>query len=166
MADRTLVLNHTQISQKITRIAHQVLEKNTAVNELIIVGITPRGSELAKRIKAILDEIATGKVYYFDLTINKDEPLKHSIVCDLNPELASGKTVLLVDDVLNTGKALMYAAKYLLNFNLAGLQTATLIDRMHRNFPIRADYNGLSLATTIQEHIHVEFGEVDQAWLS
>ena len=166
MAERTLVLNHTQIRQKITRIAHEILEKNTEVDELIIVGITPRGSQLANRILTELEPLCTGTLGYFDLTIHKDQPLSNPITCELNPELASGKTVLLVDDVLNTGKALMYAAKYLLNFNLAGLQTVTLIDRMHRNFPIRADYNGLSLATTIQEHIHVEFGEEDQAWLS
>jgi len=166
MPDRTLVLNHTQIQQKITRIAHEIVEKNTEIDEVIVVGITPRGSELAKRICAILGEIATGTVHYFDLTIDKDQPLTTPIQCDLTKALAQGKTVILVDDVLNTGKALIYAASYILNLEVAGMQTVTLIDRMHRNYPIRADYNGLSLATTLQEHIHVEFGKEDQAWLS
>ena len=166
MPDRTLVLNHTQIQQKITRIAHEIVEKNTEIDEVIVVGITPRGSELAKRICSILREIATGTIHYFDLTIDKDQPLTTPIKCDLTQALAQGKTVILVDDVLNTGKALIYAASYILNLEVAGMQTVTLIDRMHRNYPIRADYNGLSLATTLQEHIHVEFGSEDQAWLS
>ena len=166
MPDRTLVLNHTQIQQKITRIAHEIVEKNTEIDEVIIVGITPRGSELAKRICNLLRQIATGTIHYFDLTIDKDNPLHVPIQCALTKEDAFGKTVILVDDVLNTGKALIYAASHILNLEVAGMQTVTLIDRMHRNYPIRADYNGLSLATTIQEHIHVEFGEEDQAWLS
>ena len=83
----------------------------------------------------------------------------------MKPEQAEGKTIILVDDVLNTGRALVFATRYLLGFDVKGMQTVTLIDRRHRNFPIRADYVGLTLATTMQEHILVEFGNEDNAWL-
>lgn len=162
---KTLVLNHTQISQKITRIAHQIIENNFEEKELIVVGITPRGSELAKRICSILESIFDGTINYYDITLQKDNPLRNEIVCELKPEQAEGKTIILVDDVLNTGRALVFATRYLLGFDVKGMQTVTLIDRRHRNFPIRADYVGLTLATTMQEHILVEFGNEDNAWL-
>ena len=162
---KTLVLNHTQISQKITRIAHQIIENNFDEKELIIVGITPRGSELAKRICSILKTIFDGTIHYFDLNLHKDNPLRNEVLCDLKPELAEGRTIILVDDVLNTGRALVFATRYLLGLDVKGMQTVTLIDRRHRNFPIRADYVGLTLATTMQEHILVEFGDEDNAWL-
>jgi pyrimidine operon attenuation protein / uracil phosphoribosyltransferase len=165
MQNRTLVLNHTQIQQKIVRIAHQIYENNAREKELILVGIAPRGNILAERIAAILRDISPLVVKSYSLSIDKDKPLSKAIECALTAEEAKNNVLILVDDVLNTGKALIYACRYLLEFEEKSLQTVTLIDRRHRNYPVRADYVGLTLATTLQEHISIEFGKEDSAWL-
>ncbi|NEQ50639.1 MAG: phosphoribosyltransferase [Leptolyngbya sp. SIO3F4] len=162
---RTQILDHRQIDQKITRIAHQIYENNFEEAELILVGIEPRGAILAQRLTALLRDLAPMEIRYLPLSVNKEAPLSEPFECALTTEEAEGKTVVLVDDVLNTGKVLMHAAGHLLDLRIKRLQTVCLVDRKHRHFPIRADYEGLTLATTLQEHISVEFGETDSAWL-
>ncbi|MAX80960.1 MAG: phosphoribosyltransferase [Crocinitomicaceae bacterium] len=163
--EKTLVLNHKQIQQKITRIAHQIYENNFQESELYLIGIENRGSILSERLFHLLKDITPLKVYHHTISLNKDEPLKDDMVCSISLEELDGKNIVLIDDVLNTGKALIYAAKHFLRACPKSMQTVALIDRRHRNFPIRADYVGLTLATTLQEHISVEFGEEDVAYL-
>jgi len=162
---RTLILDHRQIQQKVTRIAHHIYENTFTESELVLVGIEPRGSILSERLVHILRDITDMDITSFTIQINKDEPLAHPFETELQTADAKGKVVLLVDDVLNTGAVLMHAASHLMGMEVKRLLTVTLVDRKHRNYPIRADYVGLTLATTLQEHIAVEFGEEDQAWL-
>ncbi len=162
---KTLILNHRQIEQKINRIAHQIYENNFEEQDLIILGVESRGTVLAEKLANILKEITEINIRLEKIKIDKDHPLDKNIECSITAEEAKGKTVILVDDVLNTGKALIFAARYVLGFDLKSLQTVTLIDRRHRNYPIRADYVGLTLATTLQEHISVEFGKENAAYL-
>lgn len=163
--NRTLVLDHNKIEKKIHRIACQIHENNFQEEELLILGIKSRGSELAKRLVKILKDITEINITFYEIELNKEKPLTDGIVCTLEKSNVEGKVAILVDDVLNTGKVLMFAAKYLLDFNLKSLQTVVLVDRRHRSFPIRADYVGLTLATTMKEHITVEFGERDSVYL-
>lgn len=163
--ERTLVLNNLQIRQKITRIAHEIYENNFQEEELYLVGIEKRGSVLSERLANILSEISPLTIHHHTLKLNKEQPLSEPIESTVSLEELNGKTVILVDDVLNTGKALIYAAKYLLRALPSSMHTAVLVDRKHRSFPVRSDYVGLTLATTLQEHISVEFGQEDGVYL-
>ena len=98
--------------------------------------------------------------------MDKKSPLKSGIVTEIEGTELKNKIVILVDDVLNSGKTLVYATKFLLDYNVKGLQTVCLVDRKHRKFPIRADYVGLTLSTTLQEHIAVELGKTDIVYLN
>ena len=157
----TLILNEHKISQKLERIAHQILENHFNTKELILVGVENRGSELAQRLAQMMEKIGGIKVSVHTLHIDKDKPSVATTNCNLEKEDLRDKSVLLVDDVLNSGRTLMYAAAYLLEAPLARLTTCVLVDRRHRLFPIRADFVGLTLSTTLQEHIsvHLEKGE-------
>ncbi|MEM9024621.1 MAG: phosphoribosyltransferase family protein [Bacteroidota bacterium] len=160
---RTLLLNSRQIRQRIQRIAHQIVEVNFEEEEVIVVGIMDRGHILAERIATVLQEIAPFKVKLYSLEYDKQAPLESAYACDLDAEAARQKAVVLVDDVLNTGRTLIYAANHLLQFSLKRLTTIVMVDRRHRSYPIRADFVGLTLATTMQEHIAVELGNGEDA---
>lgn len=154
---KTLILNDRQIRQKINRIAYEVYENNFEEKQLLMIGISGSGFVFAEKIAAALKAISPLKVKLIELQINKENPLQNDISLPVSIKEITGKTVILIDDVLNTGKVLMYAAKYLLDFPLKRLVTAVLVNRRHRAFPIRADYVGMTLSTTLQEHISVEF---------
>ena len=163
--DRTVILTDKQIGQKITRIAHQILENNFQEKSVIIMGIHGEGYVLAKRIVTILESIAEFDMELFDVNMDKKNPLTSGFNTDVDSKKLKNKVVILIDDVLNSGKTLVYATKFLLDFNVKSLQTVCLVDRKHRKFPIRADYVGLTLSTTLQEHITVEFGKRDIVYL-
>ena len=163
--EKVLVLNNLQIRQKITRIAHEIYENNFNEDELYFIGIEKRGSVLSKRLAALLTEISDITIHEHTLKLNKTAPLEDPIETSIALEELAGKPVILIDDVLNSGKALIYAAKYILRAMPKKLKTAVLVDRKHRSFPVRSDYVGLTLATTLQEHIAVEFGNKDAVYL-
>lgn len=162
MSNRTLILDHDQIDKKVKRIAHHIYENHYKQKEIAIVGIVDRGYELAQRISKVLGEISPLKIHTYSLTVDKDEPLAEVEFSGDFSEL-KGKVVILVDDVLNSGRTLIYAAKVLVEYDPKILATATLVDRIHRKFPIRADYVGLTLSTNLKEHIAVELGGKKEA---
>lgn len=166
LKDRTVILDHKQVGQKITRIAHQILENNFQEKTIIIMGIHEEGYVLAKRLFDILKTIHQNEIQVYGIHMDKKSPLKSGLNTEIEGLQLKNKTVILVDDVLNSGKTLVYAAKFLLDFNVKGLQTVCLVDRKHRRFPIRADYVGLTLSTTLQEHITVELGKKDIVYLN
>lgn len=154
--DKTLLLNQEQINQKINRLAWQVYEDNPGEKELVIAGISPNGYKLAQLLSAKLNEITessviTGKIEVAD----KDDPLGQPISINLPKENLENKTVIVVDDVLNSGKTLIYALGVFSQIRLRKLRTVILIDRNHRRYPVSPDFTGLSLATTLQEHVSV-----------
>lgn len=151
------ILEQLQIDQKINRIAYQIYEDNCDEKEVIIVGIADRGYVLAELIAKKLKEISDLEVRLAEMKINKENPADGNIEFSLTEKDFKNKVILLIDDVLNSGKTLIYCAKYFLTVPLKKLSTAVLVDRKHRRFPIRADYVGLSLATTMHDHISVEF---------
>lgn len=155
--DRINILNAIQMDQKITRMAHEIYENNFKESELVFIGITTEGAILADRIVDILRQISPIQISNTPLTINKKKPLQSDAAPILNQLSIKNKTVILVDDVLNSGKTLMYVTKFLLDYMPKSIQTACLVDRKHREFPIRANYVGLSLSTTLKEHITVQF---------
>ncbi len=159
MSSKTLILNNEQISQKINRIAYQIVEDNHTENEIVIVGIVNNGFLFATKLTKQIAKISKINITLVELTINKDNPLNNVSTMNTSPEVVNNKVVILVDDVLNTGKALIYGVKYLLDFPIKKMSTAVLVDRNHKKYPIGTHYVGLSLSTTLQNHIYVEFNE-------
>ena len=157
MVNKVKVLTHLQVQQKINRIAHELYETNFDEKEIYLVGITGQGLTLAKRLEALLKTISGKKIILLEITLDKDNPLGKGIQLSADLDSLKDKTVVLVDDVLNSGRTLIYSAQYLLQAPLKKLQTVCLVDRWHRKFPIRADFVGLTLSTTLQEHIEVVF---------
>jgi pyrimidine operon attenuation protein/uracil phosphoribosyltransferase len=163
----TTILNAVQTEQRIQRLAWQLYEDNYTEEEILLVGILQNGYPLAERIATVLRKIAPFRVVLFSLRIDKhSQDVGEPVIEPALPEL-QGKTVILVDDVLNSGKTLIYALKPFLRSDLRKLRTVVLVDRNHRRYPIAADFVGLSLATTMQEHVQVTFsGEGAVAELS
>lgn len=157
-SNKTAVLKHDSIMQKIKRIAYQIYEFNYSEKEIVFVAIENQGVILAKRIKPILEDISGMNVSLCSLKINKKSPL-NNVSLDGDGEILTNKSVILIDDVLNSGRTLIYAARHILNYKVKRLTTVVLVDRLHRKFPIKADFVGLTLSTTLQDHILVEFKE-------
>jgi pyrimidine operon attenuation protein/uracil phosphoribosyltransferase len=159
MSNKTLILNNEQISQKINRIAYQIFEDNHSEEEIVIVGIVNNGFLFATKLAKQIAKISKINITLVELTINKENPLTNVSKMNISPEAVNNKVVILVDDVLNTGKALIYGVKYLLDFPVKKMSTAVLVDRNHKKYPIGTHYVGLSLSTTLQDHIYVEFND-------
>ena len=161
----TLVLNAQQIEQKICRMAWEVLEKNYQESHIIIAGISPKGSILAQRLSKYLSDISSIMVEVIEVKLDKVDPLSSPVQVSAHSEL-NDKVVVLVDDVLKSGKTLMYGAQYFLNQPIKKLMTAILIDRNYKTYPIKADVVGLSLATTLKEHVTVDLGKKEAVYLN
>ena len=153
----SLILDNDSVSKKLDRITHQIIEENFNEKELFLVGISKKGFKLAEKISQLISSINPSiQVNLIELFVNKNEPLEHPIALKPNTKLKN-KKVILIDDVLNSGKTLIHAASYVLNQNISKMNTIVLVDRRHRLFPIKADWVGLTLSTTLQEHIRVNF---------
>jgi pyrimidine operon attenuation protein / uracil phosphoribosyltransferase len=156
---KTLILSAIQVEQKIQRIAHQILEKNYDEKEIVLIGIANRGYLLAEKINAALQNITKIKVTLHKLKLHKDKPLDNDVDFSTDLDYLNNKSIILIDDVLNSGRTLIYATRYILESKLKYLTTVVLVDRKHRKFPIKANFVGLTLSTTLQEHISVDFEE-------
>lgn len=162
---RLQVLDKQGISFRITRMAYQIWEKFSQDEEVILVGIKDTGKILAENIKLALEEISPLKVSVFALILDKKNPLSFSP--QLEEFQRAGKNIVLIDDVANSGKTLAFAMKAILNEVPKHFSIAVLVDRKHKNFPIQPDIIGLSLSTTLQEHITVveENGQLIEAYI-
>lgn len=159
---RSIILNNQQINHKIIRIAYQIYENNIDEKELILAGIKNNGFVFAKKIKDALNAICPIDIHLCEVEMNKRKP-QEIIKTSLNPSDYKNKSVVLVDDVLNSGTTLIYAVKHFLEVPLKQFKTAVLVNRNHKKFPIKADFKGLSLSTSLQEHIFVEFTDKSAA---
>ncbi|MCX2738596.1 phosphoribosyltransferase family protein [Pontibacter anaerobius] len=160
---QNLILDRTQIEQKVKRIAYEIYERNFEEQELVLAGIYPSGHTLAERLAEQLQQISPIKVSLLQVTLNKDMPLQEPV--QLQPENISlaDKVVVLVDDVLNTGKTLAYTLNAFLPQNPKKVEVATLVDRHHPLYPISSTYTGYSLATTLRERVQVVLQEDEVA---
>lgn len=149
------VLNDRQIQQKIRRLAIEVLENNFEEGEIILAGINNNGMQFTKLLARQIKRISSIDVRQTNLRINPAEPLSSAIELGIPTEELEGKVIIVVDDVANTGRTIFYAIKPLLETLPKKVEVAVLVDRTHKSFPIRADYVGLSLATTLLENIDV-----------
>ncbi|HVS91306.1 MAG TPA: phosphoribosyltransferase family protein [Mucilaginibacter sp.] len=164
---KLLVLNQRQIVQKIDRIAYQLLEDNFDEEEIIIAGIQPRGNFLALRLKKILDNIAPFKSTLMNIELDKQSSSLRAKT-DADISICNNKAVIIVDDVLNSGKTLAYGFGVFLDVPLKKLRTVVLVDRNHKSFPVTTDYAGIALSTVLKEHVDViltEDGKEDAVYL-
>ncbi|WKV11506.1 phosphoribosyltransferase family protein [Marivirga harenae] len=156
---RNQILDREAIQSKIKRIAFQILENNYQEEKLYIIGIEGGGAILAKKISQELESISQLKPIFLSVNIDKSSPSDSKVVLSEDVEIAKNAVVLLVDDVLNSGKTIFYTLRSLLDLNLSKIETAFLVNRAHRSFPIAANYTGIEIATTIQEHINFNWSE-------
>jgi pyrimidine operon attenuation protein/uracil phosphoribosyltransferase len=169
MADsRLLILDKKQIQQKINRMAYQILEDNINEKEVVLAGIWDRGYKLALRLKTVLQEISGIKVVMLKIDLEK-ESSRLTATTDLDPVKVKNKVVILVDDVLNSGKTLAYGFGVFLNTPHKKIRTVVLVDRSHKIYPVATDFVGLQMATVLKEHVDVVLdvdGYEDAVYLS
>lgn len=152
---KTLLLNKEQTLQKIRRIAYEVYENNFEEDEIILAGIYDKGYQFAQLLETELSNISKINIKLIKVELDKVSPLQSEVKLNCEFSELENHTIILIDDVLNTGRTLAYSLKPFLNLNIKKLQTAVIVDRNHKNFPISADYIGYALSTTLQEHIEV-----------
>jgi pyrimidine operon attenuation protein/uracil phosphoribosyltransferase len=153
------ILDRHQILQKIKRMAFEIYENNFEEQELLLAGIQENGYLLAQLLAAEIQSISAITVSLSSITLNKIHPLEQPIVVEPAVLDLQGQVIILVDDVLNSGKTLAYSLQSFLKSEVKKIETATLINRHHTLYPINATYTGLSLSTTLQEHIRVVLAE-------
>ncbi|HEX6180004.1 MAG TPA: phosphoribosyltransferase family protein [Chitinophagaceae bacterium] len=161
---KNYILTGEVAAKKLRRMALEILENNADEQAIILAGIRDNGSVIAKCIQKILSEISSIKTELIHISLDKKNPRN----IDLEPALDfNNKVVVLVDDVSNSGKTMTYALKPFLQSHPKKIQTLVLVERKHNAFPVQPDYVGLSIATTLQEHIYVEVAgdDVKGAWM-
>ena len=153
------ILDTRQIDQKLSRLAYEVYENNFSEKELLLVGIEGNGFKVANHLCEKLKKISPLKITLGKITLDKDKPWEGEPKTDFEEKAFVNKTIILVDDVLNSGKTLMYAVKLFLDKPVKKINTVILVDRSHTRFPVKADFVGLRLSTTLQEHIEADFSK-------
>ena len=150
------ILNTDQIKKIVKRIAYQIQENNLEYSEIILIGVYNNGYMLAKIIEKELKQISKSSIELISIKINKKNPLD-KIDLDCKKEYLTNKSIVLIDDVLHTGRTLIYCVKHLLDMSPINFNTVVLVDRNHKKFPIKVDFKGISLSTSMSEHVDVVF---------
>ncbi|MFD1096589.1 phosphoribosyltransferase family protein [Salegentibacter chungangensis] len=161
MKENILILDTEQIKHKVKRIAYQIYESNINENEIILAGIADNGYRFAKLLKKELESISPLRIELCQVKINKKEPL-NPISTSLEKNTYKDKSVVLVDDVLNSGTTLIYGVRHFLEVPLKQFQTAVLVDRSHKKYPVKADFKGISLSTSLNETVKVSLRENEE----
>lgn len=162
-----IILTHQEIQHKIRRIAYQIYEANVDESEIIIAGIEGGGLHFAKKLETVLKQITTAAITICKVSMDKKNPLLTGVTTSLPEEKYIHKSVVLVDDVLNSGTTLIYGVHHFLRVPLKQLKTAVLVNRNHKKYPVKADYKGISLSTSLQEQVQVVFkAKEDTIYLS
>jgi len=152
----SIILSNEQILHKTKRIAYQILESNSHEDEIILAGISGNGFIFATRIEQMLKSISDLKITLCEVYVNKKNPIE-KITTSITSADYENKSLVLVDDVLNSGSTLIYGVKHFLEVPLKRFKTVVLVNRNHKKYPVKADFKGISLSTSLQEHIQVEF---------
>jgi pyrimidine operon attenuation protein/uracil phosphoribosyltransferase len=164
MMKKNHILSAERAKMKIRRMAYEILERNNGIKKLALAGIMDNGLHLAQMLKLILQEITTIDIIVIPLKVDKTSPQAPLVESNA---ISGYDHVIVVDDVVNSGKTLIYALLPFLSLEISRIQTLTLVERSYKIFPVHVDYVGISLATTFQDHIQVEFsdGQITGAFL-
>ncbi len=151
------ILTHEQIQHTIRRIAYQIYEANVNEKVIVIAGIDGGGLNFAKKLQTVLRKITEADILLCKVMMDKKNPLVSGVSTSMPEKEYKDKSIVLVDDVLNSGTTLIYGVHHFLKTPLKQLKTAVLVNRNHKKYPVKADYKGISLSTSLQEHVHVQF---------
>ena len=164
MKEPTIILDKEQARQKMRRMALEIAERNSGQPELLLVGIGENGFRIAGMTAELLKEFYPGIIHIIDLYINKRNPAEVTFESTVS---ISNKTIILIDDVANSGRTMLYAIEPLLKYLPRSIQTLALVQRTHKHFPVMIDYTGISVSTTPGENIAVNIlnNEVQDAIL-
>lgn len=150
-----IILNHNEINHKIRRIAFQIYESNVNEDEVVLAGIDSNGYILAKKLKVILQKISNITPVLCKVIIDKKKPW-NPVKTSISATDYENKSLVLIDDVLNSGTTLIYGVKHFLDVPLKQFKTAVLVNRNHKKYPVKADFKGISLSTSLHEHVEID----------
>jgi pyrimidine operon attenuation protein/uracil phosphoribosyltransferase len=150
---KNYILDEGTAARKLHRMAYEILENNLDEKELILAGIRDSGSVIARNIQQLLQQIGGMKTDIIDITLDKKNPEEITLSKTMD---FTNRVIVVIDDVANSGKTMLYAMKPFLAFQPKKIQTLALVERTHKKYPVKTDYVGLSVATTLQEHIYVD----------
>ena len=153
------IISHKQVKQKIKRLAIEILEHNFDQEVIYLMGINNNGYRFAKLIQKEMQSMGEAEIRLINVRLNAARPLDHDITISMEVKDLSGKIIILVDDVANSGRTLYYATKPLMNIIPGKIEAVVLVDRTHKLFPINVDYVGMSLATTLKQNIKVDLDD-------
>jgi pyrimidine operon attenuation protein/uracil phosphoribosyltransferase len=165
MKEQSQILSALQIEQKLERMVHELIERLYPSRQFILVGIQGNGSVISERLAQGLQAVGDVEVLLMRLQMNKQRPYQEPPQWDGDVRMFKGKQVVLVDDVVHSGRTLMAAASFIMQHEPKSLTTVVLVDRYHRKYPIHADVVGLTLSTNLREHIEVDMGSTVGAYL-
>lgn len=151
-----IILTHLEIEHKIKRISYQIYETFVDEKEIVIAGIAKNGYVFAEKLAQNVEQISGIKVILCEVRANKQNPFEPITTSLLKSEYEN-KGLILVDDVLNSGTTLVYGVKHFLDVSLKKFKTAVLVDRNHKKYPVKVDFKGISLSTSLQEHVQIVF---------
>jgi pyrimidine operon attenuation protein/uracil phosphoribosyltransferase len=159
VSERSLILDSVQVKQKIRRMAYEIYEHNFNEKIVVVAGIDGQGYVLARLLIKEIETISPIKTILVKVTLDKMAPQQSDVTLDCNLKELQKKCIILVDDVLNTGRTFAYGLKPFLNIEVKKIETAVLVNRSHTLFPIYPQYTGYELATTIRDHVEVTLGK-------
>lgn len=163
---KNIILNSSEIEHKIKRIAYQIYETFSDDDGIVIAGIASNGFVFAQKLAAVFEEVSGIKPLLCEVKIDKKNPAA-PVKTSLTKEEYANKGLVLVDDVLNSGTTLIYGVRHFLDVPLKKFKTAVLVDRNHKKYPVKADFKGISLSTSLMEHVKVVFKDnANAAYLS
>ncbi|MGA0557271.1 phosphoribosyltransferase family protein [Larkinella sp. VNQ87] len=161
-SELTQILTRVQVEQKIRRIAFEIYENNFEESEVILAGVSGEGYVLAQRLADVLRQIAPLGVTVMKINLDKTIKQQPPIHLDADDAVFTSKSVVVVDDVLNSGRTLAFALQPFLSVPLTSLKVAVIVDRDHKRYPIAADYIGYKLSTTLTEHVEVVLSDAER----
>lgn len=152
-----LILNSEEIHQKLVRIAHQIIENTYDIDKFYLGGIAGNGFLMAKELSELIKSSSNQEVIVFEIKVNKEKPWSEEINLSIDESELTGGYILLCDDVLNSGKTMQYALIPFLQRPTLAIKTVAMVDRKHRRYPIKADFVGLSLSTTLKDKVEIVY---------
>jgi len=165
VTEKELILDSDQVHQKIRRIAFEIYENNFKEKGIVLAGIDGQGYVLAKLLAKEIESVSPLTTLVLKVSLDKLAPLQSEVSIDGDIKELKKKCVVLIDDVLNTGRTLAYGLKPFLNIEVKKIEVAVLVNRSHPTFPLTPTYTGYELSTTLTEHVEVELGKKTAVYL-
>ena len=162
---KAVILDEISIDRKIKRLSYEIFERNLNNKKLLLVGIKKNGFVLAKLIQKELSEICKIKIDVTQVFVDKQKPFNECVIYNNNIETYRNTSIIVIDDVCSTGKTMMYVVSSLISNFTSTISTLVLVDRKHHNFPIKTDYVGIEVSTTLRQFIQVELEANKVAYL-